>query len=73
LSYERRYTQRKKPADIDADTLRNFIFDLYLRNPQLSDKIEVLILANDPITLSRVLRKRIASLPCAGTSVQFTL
>jgi hypothetical protein len=55
-------TLKEKLADIDADTLRNFIFDLYLRYPELSDKIEALTLANDPVALSRVLRKRIASL-----------
>ena len=55
-------TLKEKLADIDADTLRNFIFDLYLCYPELSDKIEALTLANDPVALSRVLRKRIASL-----------
>ena len=55
-------TLKEKLADIDADTLRNFIFDLYLRYPELSDKIEALTLANDPVALSSVLRKRIASL-----------
>ena len=55
-------TLKEKLADIDADTLRNFIFDLYLRYPELSDKIEALTLANDPVVLSSVLRKRIASL-----------
>ena len=55
-------TLKEKLADIDADTLRDFIFDLYLRYPELNDKIEALTLANDPVALSRVLRKRIASL-----------
>ena len=55
-------TLKEKLADIDADILRNFIFDLYLRYPELSDKIEALTLANDPVALSKVLRKRIASL-----------
>jgi len=53
---------KEKLADIDADTLRNFILDLYLRYPELNDKIEALALANDPVALSRELRKRIASL-----------
>ena len=35
-------TLKEKLADIDADTLRNFVFDLYLRYPQLSGKIEAL-------------------------------
>lgn len=39
-------TLKEKLADIDADTLRNFIFDLYLHYPELSDKIEALTLAN---------------------------
>ncbi len=55
-------TLKEKLADIDADTLRNFILDLYHRYPELSDKIEALTLANDPVALSRVLRKRIALL-----------
>lgn len=53
---------KEKLADIDVDTLRDFILDLYLRYPELSDKIEALTLANDPVALSTVLRKRIASL-----------
>jgi len=55
-------TLKEKLADIDADTLRDFIFGLYLQHPELSDKIEALTLANDPVALTRVLRKRIASL-----------
>ncbi|MGB5425208.1 MAG: DUF6880 family protein [Gammaproteobacteria bacterium] len=55
-------TLKEKLADIDADTLRDFIFDLYLRYPELNDKIEALTLANDPVALSQVLGKRIASL-----------
>lgn len=55
-------TLKEKLADIDADTLRNFIFDLYLRYPELSDKIEALTLANDPVALSKILGKRIALL-----------
>lgn len=53
---------KEKLADIDVDTLRDFILDLYLRYPELSDKIEALTLANDPVALCGVLRKRIASL-----------
>ncbi len=55
-------TLKEKLADIDADTLRDFIFGLYLQYPELSDKIEALTLANDPVALTSVLRKRIASL-----------
>jgi hypothetical protein len=55
-------TLKEKLADIDADTLRNFIFDPCLRYPELSDKIEALTLANGPDALSKVLGKRIASL-----------
>jgi hypothetical protein len=55
-------TLKEKLADIDADTLRDFVFNLYLRYPELNDKIEALTLANDPVALSRVLGKRIASL-----------
>jgi len=55
-------TLKEKLSDIDADTLRDFIFDLYLRYPELIDKIEALTLANDPVALSKVLGKRIASL-----------
>lgn len=55
-------TLKKKLTDIDADTLRDFMLDLYLRYPEMSDKIEVLTLAEDPVALSKVLRKRIGSL-----------
>ena len=55
-------TLKEKLADNDADTLRDFIFELYLRYPELNDKIEALTLATDPIALSKVLGKRIASL-----------
>ena len=55
-------TLKEKLADIDADTLRDFILDLYLRYPELSDKVESLTLANDPVALSSLLRKRIALL-----------
>ncbi len=55
-------TLKEKLADIDTDTLRDFIFGLYLQYPELSDKIEALTLVNDPVALTRVLRKRIASL-----------
>ena len=55
-------TLKERLADIDTDSLRNFIFDLYLRYPELSDKIEALTLADDPVALSKVLRKRIATL-----------
>ncbi|MFA5633039.1 MAG: DUF6880 family protein [Porticoccaceae bacterium] len=55
-------TLKEQLADIDVDTLRDFILDLYLRYPELSDKIEALTLVNDPVALCRVLRKRIASL-----------
>ena len=40
---------KEKLADIDVDTLRDFILDLYLRYPELSDKIEALTLVNDPV------------------------
>lgn len=55
-------TLKEKLSDIDAGTLRDFIFGLYLQYPELSDKIEALTLVNDPVALTIVLRKRIASL-----------
>ncbi len=55
-------TLKEKLADIDADTLRDFIFGLYLQYPALSDRIEALTLVNDPVALTSVMRKRIASL-----------
>ena len=55
-------TLKERLADIDADTLQNFVLDLYLRYPELSDKIEALTLTNDPVALSSVLRKRVSSL-----------
>jgi len=53
---------KEKLAELDAATLRDFILDVYLGYPDLSDKIEALALANDPVALSRVLDKRITSL-----------
>ena len=55
-------TLKEKLAELDAATLREFILDVYLGYPDLSDKIEALTLANDPVDLSRVLGKRITSL-----------
>ena len=55
-------TLKEKLAELDAATLREFILDVYLGYPDLSDKIEALTLANDPVALSRVLGKRITSL-----------
>lgn len=55
-------TLKEKLTDIEVDTLRDFILDLYLRYPEMSDKIEALTLANDPVALSKVLGKRITSL-----------
>ena len=53
---------KEKLAELDAATLRDFVLDVYLGYPELSDKIEALTLANDPLALTRVLRKRITSL-----------
>jgi len=64
-------TLKQKLADIDADTLRDFIFGLYLQYPELSDKIEALTLANDPVALTRVLRKRITSLKCGRRFIDY--
>ena len=53
---------KKKLTDVGAETLRDFILDIYIRYPEMSDKIEALTLADDPVVLASVLRKRIASL-----------
>jgi dsDNA-binding SOS-regulon protein len=53
---------KQKLADIDAATLQDFILDLYLHYPQLSDRIEVLVIFNDPDSLAKALGKRIQSL-----------
>ena len=53
---------KQKLAEIDAATLRDFILDLYLHYPQLSDRIEALVLFNDPAALAKALGKRIQSL-----------
>jgi hypothetical protein len=53
---------KQKLADIDAATLRDFILDLYLHYPELSDRIEVLVLFNDPAALAKALGERIQSL-----------
>ena len=42
--------------------MQDFILDLYLHYPDLSDKIEALMLHNDPVALARVLGKRIQAL-----------
>lgn len=43
---------KEKLAELNAATLRDFILDVYLGYPDLSDKIEALALANDPVALS---------------------
>ncbi len=53
---------KEKLAELDAATLQDFVLDVYLDYPDLSDKIEALVLANDSLALTKVLRKRIASL-----------
>ena len=53
---------KEKLAELDAATLREFILDLYLGYPDLSDKIEALALYNDPAALAKALDKRIKSL-----------
>lgn len=53
---------KQKLAEIDAATLRDFILDLYLHYPELSDKIEALALFNDPAALAKALGERIQSL-----------
>lgn len=53
---------KQKLAEIDDATLRDFILDLYLHYPELSDKIEALVLFNDPAALAKALGKRIQSL-----------
>ena len=55
-------TLKQKLTEIDAATLRDFILDLYLHHPELSDKIEALLLYNDPAALAKVLGKRMQSL-----------
>lgn len=53
---------KQKLAEIDDAALRDFILDLYLRYPELSDKIEALVLFNDPAALAKTLEKRMQSL-----------
>jgi hypothetical protein len=53
---------KQKLTEIDAATLRDFILDLYLHHPELSDKIEALLLYNDPAALAKALGKRMQSL-----------
>ena len=43
---------KQKLTEIDTATLRDFILDLYLHHPELSDKIEALLLYNDPAALA---------------------
>jgi len=53
---------KQKLAEIDAPAMRNFILDLYLHYPELSDKIEALVLSDDPAALAKALGKRVQSL-----------
>ena len=53
---------KQKLTEIDTATLRDFILDLYLHHPELSDKIEALLLYNDPAALAKALGKRMQSL-----------
>jgi len=55
-------TLKEKLADLDAATLQDFILDLYLHYPDLSVKIEALMLHNNPVALARALGKQIQSL-----------
>ncbi|TNF95950.1 MAG: hypothetical protein EP297_11210 [Gammaproteobacteria bacterium] len=48
--------------ELDKNTLQDFVLDLYLNYPELSDTIESLVLANDPSALTKVINKRIQSI-----------
>ncbi len=48
---------KQKLTEIDAATLRDFILDLYLHHPELSDQIEALLLYNDPAALAKAFEK----------------
>ncbi len=53
---------KQKLSEIDSATLQDFIIDLHQQYPELSDKIEALVLFNDPAALAKALNKRVQSL-----------
>ena len=52
---------KQKIAALDTNRVKDFILDLYLQYPELENKIETLLLYNDPAALSKAILKRIQS------------
>ncbi len=52
---------QQKLGDLDADVVKDFVLDLYLQYPELHDRIEALVLYNDPAALAKSILKRIQS------------
>jgi len=53
---------KHKLIELDKDILKDFVLDLYLHYPELKDKIETLVLYNDPVALAKAILKRIQSI-----------
>ncbi len=52
---------QQKLSELDPATLKDFILDLYIKYPELSNSIETLVLFNDPSALKKAIAKRIQS------------
>ena len=52
---------QKKLSELNRATLHDFIIDLYIKYPDLSNEIETLVLFNDPPALKKAIAKRIQS------------
>ncbi len=52
---------QKKLSELNRATLHDFIIDLYIKYPDLSNEIETLVLLNDPSALKKAIAKRIQS------------
>lgn len=53
---------KQKIEALDADLVKDFLFNLYQQYPELNTQIETLVLRNDPAALSTAISKRIASI-----------
>jgi len=52
---------KQKINDLDSNIIKDFILDLYLQYPELENKIETLLLYNEPAALNKAILKRIQS------------
>jgi hypothetical protein len=50
---------QRRLSELGRDVLQNFVLDLYLHVPELADRIETLVLYNEPAALRKAIAKRI--------------